>query len=64
MSAETNSIFYEIVLQGAYQPKGMGRWDDVLSRADAVNIHAFVIDQAWQAFEHAQVDGVHSAKPH
>ena len=48
MSAPTQSIFYEIVLRGAYQAKGMGRWDDVLSPDDAAAIHAYLVDQAWQ----------------
>jgi quinohemoprotein ethanol dehydrogenase len=51
MSTATNAIFYEIVLRGALQPKGMGRWDDVLSQADAERIHAYIIDQSWKAFE-------------
>ncbi|MFO1466006.1 MAG: PQQ-dependent dehydrogenase, methanol/ethanol family [Steroidobacteraceae bacterium] len=46
----THQMFYDIVLKGIYQPKGMARWDDVLSRADAESIHAFLIDQAWQAY--------------
>ena len=33
---------------GAYAPKGMGRFDDVLSAADADAIHAYLIDQASQ----------------
>ena len=49
LSPETHSLFYEIVLNGAYQAKGMARWDDVLTRADAEAIHAYVVDQAWQA---------------
>jgi len=49
LSPATHSIFYDIVLRGAYAPKGMGRFDDVLSSADARQIHAFLIDQAWQA---------------
>jgi quinohemoprotein ethanol dehydrogenase len=48
MSAPTHAIFYEIVLRGAYQVKGMGRWDDVLSQDDAVAIHAYLVDQAWE----------------
>jgi hypothetical protein len=27
---------------------GMGRFDDVLSTADADAVHAYLIDQAWQ----------------
>jgi hypothetical protein len=30
----------------------MGRWDDVLSQADAESIHAYLVDQAWVAYEH------------
>ncbi len=48
LSTATHSVFYEIVLRGAYQAKGMGRWDDVLSQEDAAAIHAYLIDQAWQ----------------
>ncbi|HEY4446175.1 MAG TPA: PQQ-dependent dehydrogenase, methanol/ethanol family [Steroidobacteraceae bacterium] len=50
LSAPTHQIFYEIVLRGAYRGKGMARWDDVLSRADAEAIHAYLVDQAWGAF--------------
>jgi quinohemoprotein ethanol dehydrogenase len=41
-------LFYQIVLKGIYQGKGMGRWDDVLSTDDAQAIHAYLVDQAWQ----------------
>ncbi|MFO1409735.1 MAG: c-type cytochrome [Steroidobacteraceae bacterium] len=40
MSAATQENFQRIVFEGAYVPKGMGRWDDVLARADADAIHA------------------------
>jgi quinohemoprotein ethanol dehydrogenase len=49
MSPATHQIFYRIVLAGAYADKGMGRWDDVLSEADARAIHAFIVDQSWGA---------------
>lgn len=48
LSPVTHSMFYPIVLEGAYQAKGMGRWDDVLTRSDAEAIHAYLIDQQWQ----------------
>jgi quinohemoprotein ethanol dehydrogenase len=48
MNPVTHGIFNSIVLQGAYAPKGMGRFDDVLSPADAEAVHAYLIDQAWQ----------------
>jgi quinohemoprotein ethanol dehydrogenase len=54
LSASTHQLFYEIVLTGAYRGKGMARWDDVLSRADAESIHAYLIDQAWAAYEQQQ----------
>jgi len=44
----THALFEAIVLQGLYAPKGMGRFDDVLSPADAAAVHAYLIDQAWQ----------------
>jgi quinohemoprotein ethanol dehydrogenase len=45
---EVHGIFYDIVLRGAYQARGMARWDDVLSREDVSAIHAYLVDQAWQ----------------
>src|SRR5258707_11942670 len=48
MQPGTHAIFNAIVLEGAYAPKGMARFDDVLSPADAEAIHAYLIDQAWQ----------------
>jgi quinohemoprotein ethanol dehydrogenase len=40
--------FYEIVLRGADQANGMGRFDDELTRKQAESIQAYLIDQAWQ----------------
>jgi quinohemoprotein ethanol dehydrogenase len=48
MDPPTHEIFSAIVLGGAYAPKGMGRFDDVLSAADAEAVHAYLIDQTWQ----------------
>src|SRR5258708_14931688 len=42
-------LFYDIVLNGAYLPKGMGRFDDMLNRADVEAIRAYLLDQAWDA---------------
>ena len=42
-----HGLFNSIVLEGAYTAKGMARFDDVLSPADADAIHAYLIDQAW-----------------
>lgn len=53
LSPATHAIFYDIVLRGAYQAKGMARWDDVLKSEDAQAIHSYVIDQAWQLHDAA-----------
>jgi quinohemoprotein ethanol dehydrogenase len=54
LTTEKHQIFYDIVLNGLLVPSGMGRWDDVLSRADAEAIHAYIVDQAWQAYRAEQ----------
>lgn len=53
------TTFRSIVLNGALSRGGMGRFDDVLSQADADAIYAFVVDQRWQAFRAQQ-----AARPH
>lgn len=49
MSPATHELFDSIVLEGAYVPKGMGRFNDVLTAADAHAIHAYITAQAWDA---------------
>jgi len=46
-----HEMFYDIVLNGVLAGAGMGRWDDVLSRADAEAIHAYIVDEAWKAYD-------------
>jgi quinohemoprotein ethanol dehydrogenase len=48
LDSAVHGIFNSIVLNGALAPLGMGRFDDVLSPADADAVHAYLIDQAWQ----------------
>jgi quinohemoprotein ethanol dehydrogenase len=50
LSPATQAIFYDILLKGSYAPMGMGRFDDVLSRQDARDLHSFLVDQAWDAY--------------
>ena len=50
LSAQKHALFNSIVLEGALSPLGMGRFDDVLNRADAAAIHAYVIDESWKAW--------------
>jgi hypothetical protein len=40
--------FFEIVLHGADQANGMGRFDDSLTHTDAEAIQDYLISQAWQ----------------
>jgi quinohemoprotein ethanol dehydrogenase len=46
-SPATHSLFKSIVLDGVYAPKGMGRFDDVLSPGDLEALHDYLIDEAW-----------------
>jgi quinohemoprotein ethanol dehydrogenase len=59
LSGPAHQLFYEIVLEGAYRGKGMARWDDVLSRADAQAIHSYLVDQAWAAYTQQQPSASH-----
>ena len=43
-----HAAFNSIVLEGAFSSKGMARFDDVLSPADAEAIHTYLIDAAWK----------------
>jgi len=54
LSSATHAIFYEIVLKGAYVQNGMGRFDDVLSRRDAEDLHAFLVYEDWMAYMRQQ----------
>ena len=50
LNAAKHQVFYEIVLNGALVPVGMGRWDDVLTRADAEAVHAYIVAESWNAY--------------
>jgi quinohemoprotein ethanol dehydrogenase len=63
LSRSTHAIFYDIVLHGAYQAKGMARWDDVLTTEDAQAIHSYLVDQAWQLRDTAQAEKPAVDKP-
>jgi quinohemoprotein ethanol dehydrogenase len=63
LDSATHGLFNAIVLGGAYGVKGMGRFDDVLSPADAAAIHAYLIDQQWQ-LKQAQPAEAHPAQAH
>ena len=63
LSPGLHQSFYDIVLKGILAPVGMARWDDVLSRADAESIHAYIVDEAWKAYN-AQTATAKSASSH
>jgi quinohemoprotein ethanol dehydrogenase len=46
--------FKDIVLKGALAPAGMERFDDLLSAQDVENVHAYLIDQSWVAYNAQQ----------
>jgi quinohemoprotein ethanol dehydrogenase len=54
MSRETHAAFNQIVLGGALIQAGMPPWDDVLSVADADNIHAYLLSISWDAYHKQQ----------
>jgi len=58
LSPGRHQAFYDIVLKGALAPVGMGRFDDVLTRANAEAIHAYIVSEAWNAVAEAK-----AAKP-
>lgn len=45
MTPDIHEIFDEIVLEGAFLPMGMPRWDDLISKDDAHALHAWLIDE-------------------
>jgi len=49
-TSATHAAFQQIVRDGALQPRGMPRWDDLMSEHDVDQIHAYVIDLAWQLY--------------
>jgi quinohemoprotein ethanol dehydrogenase len=51
LSLEVHDLFKDILLKGAFAPRGMERFDDVLNEADVDAIHAYLIDQSWQAYK-------------
>jgi quinohemoprotein ethanol dehydrogenase len=59
LSPGLHLAFKDIVLRGAVAPTGMERFDDLLSEADADNIHAYLIDESWRAYQLQQSARAH-----
>jgi len=51
LSPGLHVAFKDIVLRGAVAPTGMESFSDLLTEKDVDNIHAYLIDQAWQAYK-------------
>jgi quinohemoprotein ethanol dehydrogenase len=49
-----HKAFKDIVLHGALAANGMERFDDLLTEGDADDIHAYLIDQSWVAYNAQQ----------
>ncbi|MBT0670816.1 PQQ-dependent dehydrogenase, methanol/ethanol family [Novosphingobium profundi] len=49
MTPDIHEAFDQIVLDGAFLPMGMPRWDDLISKDDAHAIHAWLIDEQGKA---------------
>jgi quinohemoprotein ethanol dehydrogenase len=63
LTADKHAAFKDIVLRGALQPRGMPRWDDLLSEQDADQIHAYLISVQRQAFADQQKTAPAAATP-
>jgi len=59
LNAGLHAIFKDIVLRGAVAPTGMESFADLISEQDAENIHAYLIDQAWQGYKAQQAAQQH-----
>jgi quinohemoprotein ethanol dehydrogenase len=56
-------VFDAIVRKGALVSRGMARFDDALSAEEVGAIHAYLVDQAWQAYNHQASSGTGAAGP-
>jgi quinohemoprotein ethanol dehydrogenase len=54
MPQEVHDKFKDIVLGGAFATRGMESFGDILSEKDVDNIHAYLINQSWQAYRRRQ----------
>ena len=50
-TAETHTIWDTIVLDGAYEVRGMPRFGTVITEEESRAIQAYVIDRTWQLYE-------------
>ncbi len=60
LGAGLHAMFRDILLRGAVAPTGMESFADILSEQDVDDVHAYLIDQSWQAYR-AQQAAAHTA---
>jgi quinohemoprotein ethanol dehydrogenase len=53
-------VFAAIVLKGALVSRGMSRFNDVLSKSDADELHDFLVDEAWKRYEAKPAPAAHA----
>ena len=58
MRPAVHQAFDQIVLQGLLVPRGMPRWDDIMTGQDVRAIHAYLIDQQGKAHERDRTQGI------
>jgi quinohemoprotein ethanol dehydrogenase len=54
MPQQAHDMFKDILLGGAFATRGMESFIDVLSDKEVENIHAYLIEQSWQAYRQQQ----------
>ncbi len=55
MPPQVHHMFKDILLGGAFAPTGMESFEDILSEQDVENIHAYLINESWQAYRQQEV---------
>jgi len=50
MPQQVHHMFKDILLGGALAPMGMESFADILSEQDVENIHAYLVNESWQAY--------------
>jgi hypothetical protein len=64
MPPEVHDKFKDILLGGAFGPRGMESFDDILSEKDVENINAYLINQSWQAYRRQEAPKAANAPAH
>jgi hypothetical protein len=60
MTADVHAQFAAIVLEGTLADKGMGSFTSVLEKTQVEDLHTYLIDLAWNAWDKEN----HVSRPH